>query len=231
MKINELIFFKAIYPRHRDQDQDNEIKPDAENVLKIREYIQLHKKLPQKITYNKNHISNCPCGQQGYHILDGTHNWIGAKEEGWKEIPKEFLNEANIPIEREIWESARLNATHGMVLSRREIQAIFWIYFDPNKKNAYGSLQDFSKDFSIPIGTLKNWIAIVKGQREPDRCEHTDSNDINISDDKEKEKLKEEVKELRIENIELKKDAVQYVLHQLCTVAQNHIKSCDICGK
>lgn len=235
MKINELIWFKAIYPRGRDQYNDNEIKIDVENVGKIKDYIALYKKLPQKITYNKNHKVDCPCGQKGYHILDGTHTFVAASESGWKEIKPVDLEVMDIPLEQEMWVSGKLNVSHGKQLSRREIQAIFWMYFDPDERAKYGSLEKFSKDFCVPMGTLREWIVKERGLRDnitsEHSCDHTNSSDINISEDKEKDKLKQELEETREELNKVKTDARQAFWEMICEQHQEAIKGCKNCGK
>lgn len=181
MDINKLVFEKQIYPRHRDLHLDNEIKLNVENVERIRDYITMHKKLPHKITYNK----------PTHHILDGNHTWEAAKEEGWKDIPKEYLVEVDIPIEKEMWVAAQLNAPNALTFSRNEVKAIFMLYCDKNERMKYGTLKEFSQDFTIPYETLRTWLKFPEGRQDSVH----EPNSKDEGDDK--ERIKELEKQLR----------------------------------
>jgi hypothetical protein len=237
MKINKLIFDNNCYPRGRDKlfisvDKEgnsvelgsNEIKPDSEVVKKYQEYIQLHKKIPNKdgnITYNKRTM----------HILDGWHRTIAAQQEGWTDIPDSDLTALDIPIEKELWVSAQLNNVHGKQLSRPEIKAVLKQYWEKERRLKYGTLKEFRQDFAIPESTLHDWLNSFGGESaNTPKSEDSTKSDQLVERNEEKDKLKEEVKELQEELTEVKADARKAFWEMICETHQEAIKGCKKCG-
>lgn len=244
MKINELILFKAIYPRGRDQVHEevdskgetkkvgeNKIQPNEDNVKRIKEFIELNGHPPQPIKYNKNHLKNCRCGQQGYHVIDGTHTYTALDELEWKEIPAKYLEAIDIPVEEEMVYAIHYNVSHGLPLSRLEVKACLANMMDDKGELKYGTIKKLVKLWNIPEGTLKQWIGDIRGGPRTIERTASDSSDINISDDKERDKLKQELEETREELTKVKADARQAFWEMICETHQEAIKGCKKCGK
>ena len=157
MRLNELRFHKAIYPRGLDKLVfDNitvEQKPDEENIEKLVDALKTDG-VDHKITYNKHTM----------HIVDGTHLWLALQRIhtlNWT-VPDRYLKEIDIDESLEMFYAGVYNSRHGKSLSRDEIKAIIKSYMNDDGTVKYGLQTKFSTEYNIPLETIKNWIAELR---------------------------------------------------------------------
>ena len=228
MKIDKLVLNKNIYPRGRDKENDNEIKPDDDQIKRYREYIEEYNKIPNKngnITYNKRTMN----------VLDGFHRILAAQQSGWTEIPDKDLVAMDIPIEKELWVSAMLNNDSSKQLSRAEIKAVLKAYWEKGDRLKYGTIKDFMKDFAVSKSTIYNWLDDFK-TKAADRPKLENTVNDRLKDKEEeikdqKQKYEKQITELEYELETVKKKAKEDIINLLCKEHQQQVKVCKNCGK
>ncbi len=153
MKLSDLKFHKAIYPRGLDKLVfDNitvEQKPDEENIDRLVDALK-NIDVDHKITYNKNTM----------HIVDGTHLWLAFQRIrglGW-DIPDKYLREIDIAENLEMFYAGMYNSKHGKMLSRDEIKAIIKSYMNEDGTIKYGLQKKFSDEYNIRPRTIQSWV-------------------------------------------------------------------------
>ena len=153
MKLNQLHFHKAIYPRGLDKAMfdglTNEVKPDEENIDRLVDALK-NSDVDHKITYNKDTM----------HIVDGTHLWLALQRIhglNWV-VPAKYLREINIAENLEMFYAGLYNSKHGKMLSRDEIKAIIKSYMNEDGTIKYGLQTKFSEEYNIRSGTIQNWV-------------------------------------------------------------------------
>ena len=153
MRLSDLRFHKAIYPRGLDKLVfDNitvEQKPDEENIDRLVDALK-NSDVDHKITYNKDTM----------HIVDGTHLWLALQRIhglNWV-VPAKYLREIDIAENLEMFHAGLYNSKHGKMLSRDEIKAIIKSYMNEDGTIKYGLQTKFSEEYNIRSGTIQNWV-------------------------------------------------------------------------
>jgi hypothetical protein len=98
---------------------------------------------------------------QDFLLVDGYHRLIAHRTEQHKTIQAEIiqLNEADI-----LWESTRLNATHGLQLSQPDKKKLGRDFYAQRR-----SLSDICSILSVNIKTAQNWTKDIRDKEEDEQ--------------------------------------------------------------